>query len=214
MNIPLFICIYLGWTISRLYKYYNSNLFFNGCIAFNSRNTKALKKKINSGISEIFSPAFQESNLLFNAFALKAVSRDNPFARFNFKKKDFVKDHKIYKVNVNVKKFKSGLMLVHKVGNTFLAGLMMKKLAFKVNSFSKIQKFSFLLDGCLRNPEVSLPSFKSKYSSYYDLGFVLNSEVAFFIEFILKNCQIPLSLQEYKHFSYSTIRRNMFVYQA
>jgi hypothetical protein len=163
---------------------------------------------------DVFSPSFQDNNLLFNAFALKAVTRHNPKASFNFKKKDFIKDHKIYKLNLNLKTFKFGLNSVHKLSNTFLAGLMIKKLSFKLNSFSKIQKFSFLMEGCLRNNEVALPAFKSKYSTYYDLGLTLNSEISFFFEFLLKNCQIPLNLQEYKHLSYNTVRKNNLIYSV
>lgn len=197
---------------NRLYRHFYFNLFFNGCIAFNSYNTKKLKRKVNLGFSEIFSPSFQDNNLLFNAFSLKAITKRNPKGSFNFKKKDFVKDYKIYKLNLNISSFKSGLSSVHKLSNTFLAGLMLKKISFKLNSFSKIKKFSFLIEGCLRNSEVSLPAFKSKYSSYYDLGLIFNSEISFFFEFLLKNCQIPLNLQEYKHFSYETIRKNSLNY--
>lgn len=197
---------------NRLYKHFNFNLVLNCSLTFNSSNTKKLKKKINLGFSEIFSPSFQENNLLFNAFALKAITRRNPIASFNFKKKDFVRDHKIYKINLSLINFKFGLLSFHKLSNTLLPGIMIKKLSFKLNSFSKIKKFSFLIEDCLRNAEVSNPAFKSKYSTYYDVGFEIKSEVFFFFEFILRNCQIPLHMQEYKHFSYNNIRKNNLIY--
>lgn len=198
--------------VNRLHKYFTLTLFENSCLAFNICNTKILKKKINLGFSEVFLPSFRDSNLPFNAFALKALVKSNLNAKFNFKKKDSIKDHKIYKINLKINTFKEGLLISHKLGNTILSGLVMKKLSFKLNNFSKIKKFSFLIEGCLRNSEVTLPAYKSKYSSYYDVGFSLNSEISFFFEFFLKNCQIPVSLQESKHFSYNTVRRNTFSY--
>lgn len=197
---------------NRLYSYFHLALLENSCIFFNTYNVKVLKKKINLGFSEIFSPSFQENNLLFNAFALKALVKFDPRPKFNFKKKDFIKDHKIYKINLNNFTLKDGFNFSHKLGNTVLSGLVMKKMSFKLNSFSKIKKFSFLIEGCLRNPEVSVPAFRSKYSTHYDVGFLLNSEISFFFEFFLKNCQIPLHLQEYKHFSYNIIRKNALAY--
>lgn len=197
---------------NRLHNYFNLVLFENSCIAFNTLNTKVLKKKVNSGFFEVFSPSFRENNLLFNAFALKTLVKSNLEAKFNFKKKDFIKDHKIYKINLKLNSFKKGLLISHKLGNTILQGLVIKKLSFKLNSFSKIKKFSFLINGCLRNSEVAFPSFKSKYSPHYDIGFFINSEISFFFEFFLKNFQIPIDLKEYKHFSYTTIRKNVFTY--
>lgn len=207
-----YIYLFIFEVANRFYKHFYTNLFLNECILFNISNTKKLKRRINLGFSEVFLPSFPDNNLIFNALALKAVTKNNINASFNFKKKDFIKDHKIYKLSLSINTFKKGLSIFHKFSNTFIPGLMIKKLSFKMNNFLKINKFSFLFEDCLRNLEASLPSFKSKYSSYYDVGFVLKSDMAFFLENLLKNFQIPVNLQEYRQQAYENIRKNKLKY--
>jgi len=207
-----YTCLFIFEVVNRLHKHFYLNLLLSECLTFNVNNVKKLKKKINIGISEIFLPSFQENNLIFNAFALKLTTRNNIKASFNFKKKDFVKDYRIYKLNLKLNNFKYGLMVFHKFSNTSIPGLMLKKISFKLNDFSKLNSFSFLFEDCLKNLEASLPSFKSKYSTYYDVGFTLKTGVFPFLESLLKNFQIPLNLQEYKGNSYKVIRKNKLKY--
>lgn len=163
------------------------------------------------GFFEIFSPSFQSNNSLFNAFALKAVTKYDIKASFNYKKKDFIRAHKIYKLNLKLKNFKFSLCALHKFTNTVVPGLLIKKLVLKLNSFSKLKNFSFLFENCLTNQE-TFPAFKSKFTSYYDVGFTLDSKASFFLESLLKKFQVPLNLLEYKHESYNSKKNNNMVY--